>query len=55
MVSEEVPQLRTEIGLLMKQFAVIGEEKVNVVGSRGKDSRHKELDFEEEAKFWIER
>ncbi|KAF3653224.1 hypothetical protein FXO38_15745 [Capsicum annuum] len=54
-VAQEVAQLRTEIGLLTKQFVVIGAEKVNAVRSQGKAPRHDELDSEEKQSIWIEK
>lgn len=50
-VSQEVAQLRTYIGLLAQQFASIGEEKVNVVGARGKSSIHEEFNSYKKSKY----
>lgn len=50
-IAQEVSQLRIKICLLTKQSTIIGEEKVNVVGTRGKTSRNKKSNFDEEAKY----
>lgn len=51
MVAQEVAQLRTKIGLLMKKFAVTKGKKVNIVGSRGKTSRHEDSYSKKEEKY----
>lgn len=51
MVAQEVAQLRTNIGLLTKQFASMSAEKVKVVATQGTTSKPFEIESEEEANF----
>lgn len=37
-VVQEIAQLRTDFGLLTKQFTIVNTEKVNVVGSQSSTS-----------------
>lgn len=45
-------QLRTEIGLCIKQFITMNAEKVNAVGTRGKSTKHDESGSKEEAMYF---
>lgn len=54
-VAKQIAKLRTKIGFIMNQIIVIGEEKVNMVGSPGKVSRNKKSNIMEKPNILIER
>lgn len=50
-MTQEIAHLRTDIGILIFQFEIMNSEKVNIVGSQGKDSRSYDSDLKEEEKY----